>query len=253
MTAVVSLLVVLTFSLLVTRVATIALTATGLSRESARFQARSAFSGSGSTTAESEAVVRHPVRRRIIMWLMLLGNAGIVAVVASFVLTFLEPGSAASPILRPAILFAGLLGLWFAFNSRWIDQRITSLTMLGLRRWTQLDARDYAGLLHLGADYVVTELAVEANDWLASRDLTTLGLRQEGVIVLGVERPDGTYLGVPHGDTLIHAGDVLLIYSRRGTVLELDSRRRGAAGDSAHRAAMKEQDRVERAERVQDG
>lgn len=62
MTAVVSLLVVLTVSLLVTRIATVALTATGLSRETARFQARSAFSGSGFTTSESEAVVRHPVR-----------------------------------------------------------------------------------------------------------------------------------------------------------------------------------------------
>jgi len=35
-------------------------TATGLSRESARFQARSALTGGGFTTTESEAVVRHP-------------------------------------------------------------------------------------------------------------------------------------------------------------------------------------------------
>ena len=59
-TAVASLLVVIVISLMVTRMATIALTATGLSRESARFQARSAFSGAGFTTSESEAVVRHP-------------------------------------------------------------------------------------------------------------------------------------------------------------------------------------------------
>ncbi len=83
MTAILTLLIVLALSLVVTRVATVALTATGLSREAARFQARSAFSGAGFTTKESESVVRHPVRRRIIMWLMLAGNAGIAAAMAT--------------------------------------------------------------------------------------------------------------------------------------------------------------------------
>ena len=54
MIALVTLLVVALFSLLVTRVATVALAATGLSQEAARFQARSAFSGVGFTTMESE-------------------------------------------------------------------------------------------------------------------------------------------------------------------------------------------------------
>ena len=76
--AAVSVLVVLLVSLLVARVGTVALTLTGMSREAARFQARSAFFGVGFTTGEAEAVVGHPVRRRIIMWLILLGNAGVV-------------------------------------------------------------------------------------------------------------------------------------------------------------------------------
>ncbi len=116
MTAVLTLLVVVMLSLLVTRAATIALAATGLSRESARFQARSAFSGAGFTTSESESVVNHPVRRRIIMWLMLAGNAGIVAVVASLVLTVVEPGSNLSVLARPITLVGPgrLAALWVA-------------------------------------------------------------------------------------------------------------------------------------------
>ena len=72
MLSIISLLVVLTLSILVTRIATVALTYTGLSRESARFQARSAFTGVGFTTNESEKVVNHPLRRKILMLLMLL-------------------------------------------------------------------------------------------------------------------------------------------------------------------------------------
>jgi len=78
MIAIISLLMVLVFSLLITRIATIALTYTGLSRQSAKFQARSAFTEVGFTTSESEKVVNHPVRRRILLLMMLIGNAGIV-------------------------------------------------------------------------------------------------------------------------------------------------------------------------------
>jgi len=237
-TAVASLLIVIIISLIVTRMATIALTATGLSRESARFQARSAFSGTGFTTSESEAVVRHPVRRRIVMALMLLGNAGIAAVVASIILTAVAPEEAGNPILRFLVLTVGIILIWVAFKSDWIDRQITRLTIRGLGRWTDIDVRDYSALLHLGGSYVVTELVVNPHDWLAGRDLGTLGLRQEGVVLLGVDHPDGTYLGVPVAETIIQPGDVVIIYGRRHAIAELDQRPQGAAGDAAHAAAV---------------
>ena len=86
MLSILTLLMVLTFSILVTRIASVALTHTGLSRESAKFQARSAFTGVGFTTSESEKVVNHPVRRRILLLLMLLGNAGIVTAVSTLII-----------------------------------------------------------------------------------------------------------------------------------------------------------------------
>ena len=52
MTAILSLLLVVTLSILVTRIAAVALRHTGLARQTARFQARSAFSGAGFTTSE---------------------------------------------------------------------------------------------------------------------------------------------------------------------------------------------------------
>jgi hypothetical protein len=243
-TAILTLLTVLALSLIVTRAATVALAATGLSREAARFQARSAFSGAGFTTSESESVVRHPVRRRIIMWLMLAGNAGIVAVVASIVLAAANPSGDTDALLRVAAVVAGIFVVWYASRTRWVDQRITRLATAALRRWTELDAHDYASLLHVGGEYIVTEMPVEPGSWLAERSLAELALRDEGVIVLGVERLDGSYLGVPQGDTTLVDGDVLVIYSRSGTVAELDRRRRGTSGDAAHRAAVAEQARV---------
>ena len=81
--AIVVIILILFLTLLVNRIATVALTFTGMSREMARFQSRSAFCTVGFTTSEAETVVTHPVRRRIIMILMLWGNIGFVSLIVA--------------------------------------------------------------------------------------------------------------------------------------------------------------------------
>ncbi len=239
MIAVAAMLVVVAVSLLVTRVATVALVATGLSRESARFQARSALTGTGFTTTEAESVVDHPVRRRIVMFLMLLGNAGIAAVVTSLVISFAGTSSTGSGI-RIGMVVGGLLALLALARSTWVDRRLTALIARALSRWTDLDARDYAGLLHLAGPYAVFELQVEEGDWVADRSLGELGLREEGIVVLGVYR-GGDYIGAPVGPTVLHPKDTVVLYGRSERLCELDRRPAGPDGDRSHAAAVDEE------------
>src|SRR5918911_2938969 len=103
--AIVAVLVVVAASLLITRVGAVALMLTGMSRESSRFQARSAFFGVGFTTTEAESVVDHPVRRRIIMWLILLGNAGVVTTMGTLLISFAGGGDHLTTLI---VLVAGL-------------------------------------------------------------------------------------------------------------------------------------------------
>jgi len=189
MIAILSLLVIVIFSLVIVRVATIALSLTGLSHQLARFQARSAFTGSGFTTNESEKVMQHPVRRRIIMLLMLLGNAGLITAISSLILSFMSTreatGITSTVWFRLTLLAAGLIGLWIIAHSQWVDRRLSQLITWALKRWTNLEVQDYAELLHLSGDYAVAELVVEADDWLANRTLIELKLTDEGVLVPG--------------------------------------------------------------------
>jgi len=76
-----STLLVIFVSFLIVRAAAIASMMMGLDEKRTRFQALSAFTGIGFTTREAESIVNHPLRRRIISWLMVLGNAGIVTVI----------------------------------------------------------------------------------------------------------------------------------------------------------------------------
>jgi hypothetical protein len=218
--AAVSVLVVVLVSLLIARVGTVALTLTGMSRESSRFQARSAFFGVGFTTTEAESVVGHPVRRRIIMWLILLGNVGVLSTVGTLLISFTGPSDTLTAVL---ILVGGVFLLGFLAFSKPVDRVLTRVIRRALRRWTDLDVRDYAGLLELGEGYTVAELEVDPEDWVAGRPLNELTLADEGVVVLGIRR-GGEYLGAPDRGTAIEAGDVLVLYGREEHVEELDRR-----------------------------
>lgn len=240
MIAIASLLVIIFVSLIITRVATVALIATGLSRPRARFQARSAFTGVGFTTGEAEHVVGHPVRRRIISILMLIGNAGVAAVMASIVLTFLDARGDVAITPRVAILAGGLFVLvWIATSSR-VDRVATRLIGKMLDRYTTLPTRDVGGLLELDAGYRVAELQVRPSDWLADRDLAGVDLFDEGVLVLGIRREGGRYLGAPRGEAVIHPGDTLVLYGRNTVLEQLDDRRAGIGGELAHVDAVAE-------------
>ena len=243
MAALITVFLVVLVSVVITRVGTVALTLTGMSSESAHFQARSAFFGVGFTTSEAEAVVNHPVRRRILLLLMLIGNAGIISVIASLVLSFSRRGG--QSLLRIGILAVGLVLLLLLARSSWLDRRLSRVIGLALRRWTDLDVRDYASLLELSGDYEVLELEVEPDDWIAERSLDDLRLRDEGIVVLGVQRQGGGYVGAPDGDTVIRAGDRLVVYGRTPRVCELDARRKGSVGDLEHARAVAEQTRIE--------
>ncbi|MFG0332972.1 MAG: TrkA C-terminal domain-containing protein, partial [Maioricimonas sp. JB049] len=205
MTAIASLLVVLILSLLVTRIAAMALILTGMSRESARFQARSAFTGVGFPTSESEDILGHPVRRRVIMLLMLLGNLGIGAVVATLILSTLQTAESEHWWAQLLALAFGLWVLWRAAMNRFLERHTNRVIAWVLRRWGNLQVRDYVAILQLQGGYAVNELLVEPGDWLAGRTLVELRLPQEGVLVLGVQRAEGVFRGTPTGETEIRA------------------------------------------------
>lgn len=246
MYAITSLLAVLAVSLLVTRVATVVLAASGMSRESARFQARSAFTGSGFTTAESEAVVSHPLRRRVVMLLMLVGNIGFVAAASSLILSF-RGGAKGDSWLRVVELAVGLILLVFLSRSPRVNRWLTSLIGRALRRWTDLEGRDSSVLIELGDGYVVGELAIAANDWVTGRTLEELHLPDEGLLVLRINRDNGDDEPHPDPSSRLERGDVLVLYGRADAISVLDHRtaddgddsharavERHAAGDGAH-------------------
>lgn len=217
MVALVSLLVIILLSITTVRIGAIALELTGLSPEIASFQAQSAFSGVGFTTQESETIVTHPVRRRIIRILILLGSAGVTTSMATLVLTFVGE-SGKDILLRGAILLTGGLTIFLFTRSRHIYVLMRRIISKALAKWTTLRIFDYEQILGFSEGYSVSRITIHSDSWLVDKKLSELSLDKYGILIMAIYRKSNKkelFIGAPTGDTEIKAKDVLICYSRR--------------------------------------
>lgn len=94
----------LAVSFIVVRIGAVAFQLTGLEWSLAKFQALSCFTGTGFTTKEAELITGNPQRRKIASFLMVLGNAGLVVMIASFASTLMPKDTALSNLLMKRFL-----------------------------------------------------------------------------------------------------------------------------------------------------
>jgi hypothetical protein len=231
MYALISLIIILTISMLTVRVGTVALELTGMSRDVASFQATSAFSGAGFTTQEAEEITAYPARRRVVKTLIRLGNVGIITSIASIVLSFMNAPARPDRVLAVA---ATAVAVVLVVRSTAFERAMNPLVRRLLRRTATFELRDYTGLLQLYDNHQVADLRVREGEWLANERLADLDLREcENVLVLGIQRPDGTYIAPPSGEETIRPGDTVIAYGRDHQLLELADRSQDDAGDGS--------------------
>lgn len=218
-----SVIVIITISLLVTKIATYMLVNTGLSRYSARFQSRSAFTGVGFTTTESEQITTHPSRRKIISTLMLLGNAGIVTVMASLLLTFVHKSEKDLPWYYGMLVLVGSISiLWMLASSNRVDRALNRVINLFLPRYTHFSFRDYSVLYKLANGFHLIDLHVRPDDWIVGKPISHDDLKQKGIKILGIEKPNGAYIGELSPDTMIEVNDLLIVYAKVEIIKEIE-------------------------------
>lgn len=252
MIAAISFFIILCITVLISRIATIALTHTGLSQETARFQVRSALTGSGFTTDESELVVSHPVRRKIIFMLFLVGNAGFITVASSLILTFVIPENTLSMTISIGIVFLGLVIIWWVTHSKFVDRFLSKVIHRALKKYTHLNLGDYASILRLRKDYQITEFQATDANWIIGKSLHELNLPSEGILVLGIQRNEGTFLGAPEGDTQIMGDDLLTMYGKASSIESLNKRKKGYEGDREHYEAVSKHEQNQQEQRQRD-
>lgn len=213
MGAAITLLVILTLSIVVVRIAAITLRLTGIPADIARFQARSAFSGAGFTTSEAEALVSHPIRRRVISMLMLWGNVGLVSVSATFVVSFVSAEKSMAAVSLQLLWLLGAIALlWFIALNPWADRVMCKSIDWLLRKMTSLGQRGPTELLQVTSTHGVAEHTVFPTNSLDSQTLEILCAGRKQFFILGIKREDGSYLSAPELGTQLLAGDRIIAY-----------------------------------------
>ncbi len=134
------LLLILVTSLLflILEVASVMLSLTGLDRDTARFQAISIITASGYTTSESELVARHPIRRKIAMFLMISGTIALAFIISILVRIL---GKGLSGPEEVFLTIAVLLGIYIIFHNpviagladRYLEKQLTKQSYLNRR------------------------------------------------------------------------------------------------------------------------
>ena len=224
---IITVICIVTISLLITKIAAAMLANTGLSMHSAKFQSRSAFTGVGFTTSESEQITTHPTRRRIVASLMLLGNAGIVTVMASLMLTFVHKDEQGMPwYFGVDILVVATVILAIVSSSNKVDAALTKLVNRILGKYKIFSTFNYGSLYKLADDYHIYDFYVRSGGWLEGKKASDECFQQEGIIPLGIEKPDGTFIGAITPDTVFKENDLLIVYGQAQAVNFLDPLKR---------------------------
>ncbi len=206
-------LLVVFFSFLIVRAAAIALMMTGMDEKRARFQALSAFSGTGFTTREAEFMVTHPKRRRIVSWLMILGNAGIVTVIVTGTSSLASSKGFQVPI-NVVILAAGIFVIYKiathkGFIRRWesyVEEKLTKSRPL-------LEEEASEDLLHLVEGFGLVRATIKEDSSIVGTSLSQCELTKQGILVLGIER-DKNWIPTPKAEETVREGDKLIVYGR---------------------------------------
>jgi hypothetical protein len=203
-------LFVIFISFLIVRAGAIALMMTGLDENRAKFQSLSAFSGTGFTTREAERVVNNPKRRRIIVWLMVLGNIGIVTVIVTATTSLATSKGYHIPV-NILVLLVGIYLIYRIASHRGFIRKWETFIEEKLIKSRTFEEDMTEDLLHLIEGNGLVRAIVKANSPFVGKTFADCKLTQKGLLVLGVERGKN-WLPIPKANEKIKQGDRLVIY-----------------------------------------
>ena len=221
-------IVTIMVSVLVVRVGAVAFNLTGLKWNVAKFQAMSCFTGTGFTTRESELVVASPRRRKIATYLIIVGHAGFVAMIATFAnsigpnifiskfdLPFLR--SIIPPELLPWInLVIIILAIYATFRiipRTRLAHKITALVKSTIIKRGIIHPETFEELMIAPGGYGVSRIEIDQGNSAVDKTIAETEIKKHDISVLILERGSKA-IPNPPPDTKILAGDQLVCFGK---------------------------------------
>ncbi len=218
MVPLVILIITLIVSWIIVRIGAIAFQLTGLEWSLAKFQALSCFSGTGFTTKESELIVGDKRRRQIASILMILGNAGLVSLIASAASAlntepaWFEQNFLNTPI-NLAVLASALFIVYKILTNRKITGKLTRYLRRKIVKQEILKPVSFEELLMLTGGYGISRIEVCEGNPIIDKTLAESDLRKNDITVLAIIRGEET-IPNPSASRKILKGDGLIAFGK---------------------------------------
>lgn len=210
MAAALTLLILLAGSLVIVRIASVALRLTGLPDHVARFQSISALTGAGFTTTESEAIVNFPIRRRIVVGLMILGNLGLVSVLSTFIIAFGERAGSADAMIRQGLTIVAVIAfILLVMTNKTLDRILCGVLARVLIGVLKFEQNHIKTVLALDKDYSIAEHVYRGPKDLPMQDVVPVSL---GLNILSVRGSDQTHYDEFGRDFLVGQNETLICF-----------------------------------------
>ncbi|MFC1556715.1 hypothetical protein ACFL6I_12545 [candidate division KSB1 bacterium] len=169
------LLTAILLSFIVVRIGAMAFHLTGVKWDQAKFQSLSCFNGAGFTTRESELILKNTQRRRIAGYLMILGNVGIVTMIATFA-NSIRPGidftlfnipffheiipSAFVPFINLLIIIIAVVLFFRFFTNSKVSKKFTEIIRKKLTEKDRIEIPSYEEFFLAASGYGVTQIDI---------------------------------------------------------------------------------------------
>jgi len=216
-------------SFVAVRVGAIAFQLTGLEWSLAKFQALSCFSGTGFTTKEAELVTGNKQRRKIASVLIILGNAGLVIMIATLAGSLVPQETILSrlsetflPVDIPpdlvkwvnlAIIIIVVYGIYRIFTHENFVRKMTNFLRKKIIKKEIFQKVSFEELLLATGGYGISRIAVSSGSPVLNKTLAKSGLREQDIMVLATVR-DSETIPNPPANMKILLGDELLCFGK---------------------------------------
>lgn len=210
LSAVIPVVIIVVIFFFIVRVATVILKLTGMDEETARFQAISAFTGTGFTTAAAETILDDKIRSKTVSVLMVLGKVGIVSVIASLFLSF-GKGDLSADLSKAIIILAFIAILYKITTLKGFSRALNKFIEKRIVAQGLIKEKTLEELFSLPKGYGLAQLTITGKSNEKGLTLAEAGFIKKDILVLSIERKE-QLIPFPHASDSINKGDRLLCY-----------------------------------------
>jgi hypothetical protein len=199
--------------LLIIEISVDVLIITGLEREVARFQAVSMLTATGFTTKESELIARHPIRRKVSIFLILFGVFSLAVLIACITQVLTEKFRVPQLILITS--FFGIL--YLAIKNKTINEKLKGKFVKDLKEEFELDELPIQEILYTSKADLFTGIEITENSPYINNTFPDIVPPEEDIMLLLVRRGEHK-IRESQQEYLIQEADILYVYGSKAAI-----------------------------------